>query len=51
VTHQHVDQHLGRAQIGRHRFVDELVDDRVALSDLAPLPFLKRVRGLPRPTA
>ena len=34
---QHVDQHLGRAQIGAGRFVDQLRDDRLALGDLAPL--------------
>ena len=27
---QHVDQHLGRAQLGRSRFVDELGDHRLA---------------------
>jgi hypothetical protein len=31
----HVDQHLGRAQIGSGRFVDHLRDDRLALGDLA----------------
>jgi len=31
----HVDQHLGRAQIGTCRFVDHLRDDRLALGDLA----------------
>jgi len=34
----HVEQHLGRAQIGRSRFVDQLMDNRFALGDLAPLP-------------
>ena len=34
----HVEQHLGRAQIGAGRFVDHLRDDRLALGDLAPLP-------------
>ena len=34
---QHVDQHLGGAQIGCRGFVDELGDDRLALGDLAPL--------------
>ena len=31
----HVDQHLGRAQIGTRRFVDHLGDDRLALGDRA----------------
>ena len=34
----HVDQHLGRAQIGTRRFVDHLRDDRLALGDLAARP-------------
>jgi hypothetical protein len=29
--------HLGRAQIGARRFVDHLLDDRLALGDLASL--------------
>jgi hypothetical protein len=32
---QRVDQHLGRAQIGTGRFVDQLGGDRLALGDLA----------------
>jgi hypothetical protein len=34
----HVDQHLGRAQIGTRRFVDHLRHDRFALGDLAAAP-------------
>ena len=34
---QRVDQHLGRAQIGTGRFVDQLLGDRLALGDLPPL--------------
>jgi hypothetical protein len=35
---QYVDQHLGRAQIGAGRFVDQLSDDRLALGDLSARP-------------
>jgi hypothetical protein len=31
----HVEQHLGRLQIGGGGFVDQLMDDRLALGDLA----------------
>jgi hypothetical protein len=31
----HVEQHLGRPQIGDGGFVDQLMDDRLALGDLA----------------
>ena len=34
---QHVDQQLGRAQIGAGRFADQLSDDRLALGDLSAL--------------
>jgi hypothetical protein len=34
---QYVEQHLGGAQIGAGRFVDQLSDDRVALGDAAAL--------------
>ena len=34
---QQVDQHLGRAQIGARRFIDELRDDRLAFGDPAAL--------------
>ena len=35
---QHVDQHLGRTQIGADRFFDQLSDDRLLLGDLARSP-------------
>ena len=34
---QHVDQHLGRVQIGCSRFVDQLCHGRLTLSELALL--------------
>src|SRR6516165_6194664 len=37
----HVDQHLGRAQIGAGGFVHHLSDDHLALGDLAP-PSVRR---------
>jgi hypothetical protein len=37
----HVDQHLGRAQIGAGGFVDQLRDDRLSLGDPSP-PSVRR---------
>jgi hypothetical protein len=42
----HVDQHLGRAQIGAGGFVDQLSDDRLALGDLAALSVNRDENGL-----
>jgi hypothetical protein len=41
----HIDQHLGRAQIGARRLVDYLRDDRLALGDPARRPLIDRDGG------
>jgi hypothetical protein len=40
-----IEQHLGRPQIGGGGFVDQLMDDRLALGDLARSPSIVTKAG------
>jgi hypothetical protein len=46
----HVEQHLGGAQIGRRRFVDQLSDDGLAHGDREALTVLGTTTGLFSPS-